>query len=398
MDFDMLNRVYHQNLNASVDSARAEANSRIALEGIFSKLKAKLSNGLNYSKHKFKHSQLDQAMKLFDSAMNYHDAKQYKEAADAYFKCANLIQSAVNSLSNVPDSEIEKLINNYGGKSVFMRTFKNSVLDITSNENISCMSPAVWNAINKTEVYKVNFMLCMNATTFIARVGAYWNECCYKNGIDDPDGSTKEVQAYVRQHNNDIWPIKDRKDSDSLFRGSKPATEALFKGKSSPLTQVINLYNQANQKYDNAEGAKNDLMFRQARDIYNKADAAMKKVLSQIKGMSEDQFYKTMIDPFGKSEFRKNFPWAVRNSSGDSVVCMSDKFITVYNSNASISYAMDIARINNMAYKIHYYALELKYVYDPWLTPDQKEDAISKLDIMVTGDLKFRMKDADDFM
>lgn len=397
MDFDMLNRVYHQNLNASVDSARAEANSRIALEGIFSKLKAKLSNGLNYSKHKFKHSQLDQAMKLFDGAMIHHDAKQYKEAADAYFKCANLIQSAVNSLSNVPDSEIEKLINNYGGKSVFMRTFKNSVLDITSNENISCMSPAVWNAINKTEEYKVNFMLCMNATTFIARVGAYWNECCYKNGIDDPNGSTKEVQAYVRQHNNDIWPIKDRKDSDSLFRGSKPATEALFKGKSSPLTQVINLYNQANQKYDNAEGAKNDLMFRQARDIYNKADAAMKKVLSQIKGMSEDQFYKTMIDPFGKSEFRKNFPWAVRNSSGDSVVCMSDKFITVYNSNASISYAMDIARINNMAYKIHYYALELKYVFDPWLTSDQKDEAISKLDIMATGDLKFKMKDADDF-
>ena len=397
MDFDMLNRVYHQNLNASVDSARAEANSRIALEGIFSKLKAKLTNGLNYSKHKFKHSQLDQAMKLFDGAMIHHDAKQYKEAADAYFKCANLIQSAVNSLSNVPDSEIEKLINNYGGKSVFMRTFKNSVLDITSNENISCMSPAVWNAINKTEEYKVNFMLCMNATTFIARVGAYWNECCYKNGIDDPHGSTKEVQAYVRQHNNDIWPIKDRKDSDSLFRGSKPATEALFKGKSSPLTQVVNLYNQANQKYDNAEGAKNDLMFRQARDIYNKADAAMKKVLSQIKGMSEDQFYKTMIDPFGKSEFRKNFPWAVRNSSGDSVVCMSDKFITVYNSDASISYAMDIARINNMAYKIHYYALELKYVFDPWLTSDQKDEAISKLDIMATGDLKFKMKDADDF-
>ena len=393
----MLNRVYHQNLNASVDLAKAEANSRIALEGIFSKLKAKLSNGLNYSKHKFKHSQLDQAMKLFDGAMAHHDAKQYKEAADAYFKCANLIQSAVNSLSNVPDSEIEKLINNYGGKSVFMHTFKNNVLDITSNENIACMSPAVWSAINKTEVYKVNFMLCMNATTFIARVGAYWNECCYKNGIDDPDGSTKEVHAYVRQHNNDIWPIKDRKDSDSLFRGSKPATEALFKGKSSPLTQVVNLYNQANQKYDNAEGAKNDLMFRQARDIYNKADAAMKKVLSQIKGMSEDQFYKTMIDPFGKSEFRKNFPWAVRNSSGDSVVCMSDKFITVYNSDASISYAMDIARINNMAYKIHYYALELKYVFDPWLTSDQKDEAISKLDIMATGDLKFKMKDADDF-
>ena len=397
MDFDMLSRVYHKNLNASVDMARAEANSRIALEGIFSKLKAKLSNGLNYSKHKFKHSQLDQAMKLFDGAMIHHDAKQYKEAADAYFKCANLIQSAVNSLSNVQDSEIEKLINNYGGKNVFMRTFKNNVYDITSNDSIVCMSPAVWNAINKTEEYKVNFMLCMNATTFIARVGAYWNECCYKNGIDDPDGSTKEVQAYVRQHNNDIWPIKDRKDADSLFRGSKPATEALFKGKSSPLTQVMNLYNQANQKYDDAEDAKDDLMFKQARDLYNKADAAMKKVLSQIKGMPEDQFYKTMIDPFGKSEFRKNFPWAVRNSSGKHVVCMSDKFITVYNSDASISYAMDIARINNMAYKIHYYALELKYVYDPWLTPDQKEDAISKLDIMVTGDLKFKMKDADDF-
>lgn len=398
MDFDMLNRVYHKNLNASIDMAKVEASSRIALEGIFSKLKAKLSNGLNYSKHKFKHSQLDQAMKLFDSAMNYHDAKQYKEAADAYFKCANLIQSAVNSLSNVPDSEIEKLIDNYGGKNVFMRTFKNNVLDITSNENISCMSPAVWNAINKTEVYKVNFMLCMNATTFIVRVGAYWNECCYKNGIDDPHGSTKEVQAYVRQHNNDIWPIKDRKDFDSLFRGSKPVTEALFKGKSSPLTQVVNLYNQANQKYDDAEDAKNDLMFRQARDIYNKADAAMKKVLSQIKGMSQDQFYKTMIDPFGKSEFRKNFPWAVKNGSGKPVVCMSDKFITVYNGDESISYAMDIARINNMAYKIHYYALELKYAYDPWLTPNQKEEAISQLDIMVTGDLKFKMKDADDFM
>ena len=82
----MLNRVYHKNLNASVDSARAEANSRVALEGIFSKLKAKLTNGLNYSKHKFKHSQLDQAMKLFDGAMIHHDAKQYKEAADAYFK------------------------------------------------------------------------------------------------------------------------------------------------------------------------------------------------------------------------------------------------------------------------------------------------------------------------
>ena len=398
MDFDMLNRVYHKNLNASVDSARAEANSRIALEGIFSKLKAKLTNGLNYSKHKFKHSQLDQAMKLFDGAMIHHDAKQYKEAADAYFKCANLIQSAVNSLSNVSDSEIEKLINNYGGKNVFIRTFKNNVYDITSNDRIVCMSPAVWNAINKTEEYKVNFMLCMNATTFIARVGAYWNECCYKNGIDDPDGSTKEVQAYVRQHNNDIWPIKDRTDADSLFRGSKPATEALFKGKSSPLTQVVNLYNQANQKYDDAEDAKNDLMFKQARDLYNKADAAMKKVLSQIKGMSEDQFYKTMIDPFDKTEFRKTFPWAVKNASGKHVVCMSDKFITVYNSDASISYAMDIARINNMAYKIHYYALELKYVYDPWLTPDQKEDAISKLDIMVTGDLKFKMKDADDFM
>lgn len=177
----------------------------------------------------------------------------------------------------------------------------------------------------------------------------------------------------------------------------EPATEGLFKGKSSPLTRVVNLYNQANQKYDDAEDAKNDTMFLQARDIYNKADAAMKKVLSQIKGMSQDQFYKTMIDPFGESEFRKNFPWAVRNSSGKPVVCMSDKFITVYNGDESISYAMDIARINNMAYKIHYYALELKYVYDPWLTPDQKEEAISKLDIMVTGDLKFRMKDADDF-
>ena len=393
----MLNRVYHKSLDSSVSAAKEEANSRIALEGIFSKLKSKLSNGMNYSKHKFKHSQLDQAMKLFDGAMIHHNAKRYKEAADAYFKCANLIQSAVNSLSNVPDSEIEKLIDNYGGKSVFMRTFKNIVYDITSNDSIVCMSPVVWNAINKTEEYKVNFMLCTNATTFIARVGAYWNEYCYKNGIEDPNGSTKEVQAYVRQHNNDIRPIKDRKDADSLFRG-KPATEALFKGKSSPLTQVVNLYNQANQKYDNAEGAKNDLMFRQARDLYNKADAAMKKVLSQIKGMSENQFYKTMIDPFGKSEFRKTFPWAVRNSSGDSVVCMSDKFITVYNSDASISYAMDIARINNMAYKIHYYALELKYVYDPWLTPDQKEDAISKLDIMVRGDLKFIMKDADDFM
>lgn len=392
----MLNRVYHKSLDSSVSAAKEEANSRIALEGIFSKLKAKLSNGLNYSKHKFKHSQLDQAMKFFDGAMIHHNAKRYKEAADAYFKCANLIQSAVNSLSNVPDSEIEKLIDNYGGKSVFTRTFKNIVYDITSNDSIVCMSPVVWNAINKTEEYKVNFMLSMNATTFIARVGAYWNECCYKNGIEDPNGSTKEVQAYVRQHNNDIWPIRDRKDADSLFRG-KPATEALFKGKSSPLTQVMNLYNQANQKYDDAEDAKDDLMFKQARDLYNKADAAMKKVLSQIKGMSEDQFYKTMIDPFGKSEFRKNFPWAVRNDSNKPVVCMSDKFITVYNSDASISYAMDIARINNMAYKIHYYALELKYVYDPWLTPDQKDEAISKLDIMVTGDLKFRMKDADDF-
>lgn len=160
---------------------------------------------------------------------------------------------------------------------------------------------------------------------------------------------------------------------------------------------MVNLYNQANQKYDDAEDAKNDLMFRQARDLYSKADAAMKKVLSQIKGMSQDQFYKTMIDPFDKTEFRKNFPWAVKNGSGKHVVCMSDKFITAYNGDESISYAMDIARINNMAYKIHYYALELKYAYDPWLTPDQKEDAISKLDIMVTGDLKFRMKDADDF-
>lgn len=187
---------------------------------------------------------------------------------------------------------------------------------------------------------------------------------------------------------------------DSYFKSTKTsaATEALFKGKSSPLTQVMNLYNQANQKYDDAEDAKNDLMFKQARDLYNKADAAMKKVLSQIKGMSKDQFYKTMIDSFGdKSEFNKNFPWAVRNGSGKPVVCVSDKFITVYNSDEPVSYAMDIARINNMAYKIHYYALELKYVYDPWLTPDQKDDAISKLDIMVTGDLKFRMKDADDF-
>lgn len=190
--------------------------------------------------------------------------------------------------------------------------------------------------------------------------------------------------------------IEDRFNNVASSK-KEPATEALFKGKSSPLTQVMNLYNQANQKYDDAEDAKNDLMFKQARDLYNKADAAMKKVLSQIKGMSEDQFYKTMIDPFGKSEFRKNFPWAVRNGSNKPVVCMSDKFITVYNSDASISYAMDIARINNMAYKIHYYALELKYAYDPWLTPDQKDEAISKLDIMVTGDLKFRMKDADDF-
>ena len=188
---------------------------------------------------------------------------------------------------------------------------------------------------------------------------------------------------------------------ESYFNSTKTsiAEEALFKGKSSPLAQVVNLYNQANQKYDDAEDAKNDLMFKQARDLYNKADAAMKKVLSQIKGMSKDQFYKTMIDSFGdRSEFNKNFPWAVRNASGKPVVCMSDKFISVYNSKEPVSYAMDIARINNMAYKIHYYALELKYVYDPWLTTDQKKEAVSKLDIMVTGDLKFKMKDADDFM
>lgn len=191
--------------------------------------------------------------------------------------------------------------------------------------------------------------------------------------------------------------IEDRFNNAASSK-KEPATEGLFKGKSSPLTQVVNLYNQANQKYDDAEDSKNDLMFKQARDLYNKADATMKKVLSQIKGMSKDQFYKTMIDSFGdKSEFNKNFPWAVRNGSGKPVVCMSDKFITVYNSNEPVSYAMDIARINNMAYKIHYYALELKYVYDPWLTPAQKDEAISKLDIMVTGDLKFRMKDADDF-
>ena len=152
----------------------------------------------------------------------------------------------------------------------------------------------------------------------------------------------------------------------------------------SQIAKAYNFYHQANELADKADEDNDIGKYTKAKSLYQKANSIMTKVLSNVDRMNEKQFYSEIVDKFGgKEAFRGKFSWITVNDAGKKIVCGSTKFTKVYNDkNSSVDYAMDIARLNNFTYKIRYYQNQMKYYTDPWLTTNEKKEALSKIDIL----------------